>query len=128
MSSRAFFDQLTTVSNQFDTLAISEDPKAIMEFLKTKYTLKNNSVAEPTVYLGAKVSKHYIAESEEPDKPHWSLSAEDYVKRAVKDVETELDKAGEFLPTKVTTPYNLPKIDQDRSVQTGSYPTQASAF
>jgi len=64
-----------------DILAISEDPKAIMEFLRTKYTLKNNSVAEPTVYLGAKVSKHYIAESDEPDKPRWSLSAEDYVKR-----------------------------------------------
>jgi hypothetical protein len=44
-------------------LAISEDPKATMEFLKTKYMLKNNSISEPTIYLGAKVSKHYIAES-----------------------------------------------------------------
>jgi hypothetical protein len=96
-------------------LAISEDPKVIMEFLKTTYTLKNNSVAEPAVYLGAKVSKHYLTELAEPNKPRWSLSAEDYVKRAVKDVETELDKAGKFLPTKVTTPCTTdycPKLDQ----------------
>jgi hypothetical protein len=74
-----------------------------MEFLKTKYMLKNNSVADPTVHLGAKVSKQYIGESAEPDKPRWSLSAEDYIKHAVKDVEMELDKAGKFLPTKVLT-------------------------
>jgi hypothetical protein len=81
-------------------LAISEDPKVIMEFLKTKYTLKNNSVAKPTVYLGTKVSKHYITESAEPDKPRWSLSEEDYVKRAVKDVKTKPNKAGPLvLPT-----------------------------
>jgi hypothetical protein len=49
------------------------------------------------------VLKHYIEGSEEPNKLHWSLSAEDYVKRAVKDIETELNKAGKFLPTKVTT-------------------------
>jgi hypothetical protein len=86
---------------------------------KTKNTLKNNSVAEPTVYLGAKVSRHYIAESDEPDKPRWSLSAEDYVKRAVKDVETELDKAGKFLPTQVTTPCTTdyrPELDQSKEL------------
>jgi hypothetical protein len=61
------------------------------------------------------VSKHYISESEEPVKPRWSLSAEDYMKCAVKDVETELNKAGKFLPTKVlppcTTDYQ-PELDQ----------------
>jgi hypothetical protein len=90
-----------------------------MEFLKTKYTLKNNSVAEPTVYLGAKVSKQYIGESAEPDKPRWSLSAEDYMKHAVKDVEMELNKAGKFLPTKVltlcTTDYR-PELDQTKEL------------
>jgi hypothetical protein len=72
-----------------DAFEFQDDDKMPIGSLKTKYTLKNNSVAEPAVYLGAKVSKHYIAESDDPDKPRWSLSAEDYVKRAVKDVETE---------------------------------------
>ena len=65
------------------------------------------------------MSRHYIAESDEPDKPRWSLSAEDYVKRAVKDVETELDKAGKFLPTKVTTPCTTdyrPELDQSKEL------------
>jgi Reverse transcriptase (RNA-dependent DNA polymerase) len=102
-----------------DLLAISANPQAIMDYLKTKYTLKNNSVAEPTVYLGAKVSKHYIAESDEPTKPRWSLSAEDYVKRAVKDVETELHKEDKVLPTKVSTPCSTdyrPELDQSKEL------------
>jgi hypothetical protein len=94
-------------------LAISEVPKAIMEFPKTKYTLKNGSNVEPRVDLGAKVSKHYIAELAEPDEPCWSLSAQDYMKRA------KLDKAGKILPTKVSTPCTTdyrPERDQSKEL------------
>ena len=41
------------------------------------------------------MSKHYIAESAEPDKPRWSLSAEDYVKRAVKGRRDGARQGGE---------------------------------
>jgi hypothetical protein len=81
------------MKNVMPAFEFQDDDKMPIGSQKTKYTLKNNSVAEPTVYLGAKVSKHYIAESAERNKPRWSLSAEDYVKQAVKDAETELDKA-----------------------------------
>jgi hypothetical protein len=49
----------------------------------------------------------------------WSLSAEDYVNRAVKDVETELEKVSKALPTKVTTPTTAdyrPKLDQSKEL------------
>jgi hypothetical protein len=98
-----------------DLLVVSEHPKRIMEGLEVNYLLKAGSVGEPTTYLGAKVSKYRLEHSENPDKVRWSLSAEDYVNRAVKDVETELEKVGKALPTKVTTPTTAdyrPELDQ----------------
>ena len=38
-----------------DILAISHDPKKIMEYLSENYTLKKDSVCEPTQYLGADI-------------------------------------------------------------------------
>jgi hypothetical protein len=40
-----------------DIMVVSERPKRIMEGLEAKYVLKAGSVSEPTMYLGAKVSK-----------------------------------------------------------------------
>jgi hypothetical protein len=110
-----------------DILVVSEHPKRIMEGLEAKYVLKAGSVGEPTTYLGAKVSKYRLEHSENPDKVRWSLSAEDYVNRAVKDVETELEKVGKALPTKVTTPTTAdyrPELDQSKKLG----PDQATYF
>jgi hypothetical protein len=74
-----------------DIFVVSERPKRIMEGLEAKYMLKAGSVGKPTMYLGAKVSKYRLEHSDNPDKVRWSLSAEDYVNHAVKDVESELD-------------------------------------
>jgi hypothetical protein len=90
-----------------------------MEGLEAKYVLKVGSVGEPTMYLGAKVSKYRLEHSDNPDKVRWSLSAEDYVNRAVKDVETELEKFGKVLLTKVTTPTTAdyhPELDQSKEL------------
>jgi hypothetical protein len=98
-----------------------------MEGLEAKYVLKAGSVGEPTTYLGAKVSKYRLEHSDNPDKVRWSLSAEDYVNRAVKDVETELEKVGKTLPTKVTTPTTAdyrPELDQSKELG----PDQATYF
>jgi hypothetical protein len=100
-----------------DILVVSERPKRIMEGLEAKYVLKAGSVSEPMMYLGAKVSKYRLEHSGNPDKVQWSLSAEDYVNRAVKDVETELEKVGKVLLTKVTTPTTAdyhPELDQSK--------------
>jgi hypothetical protein len=110
-----------------DLLVVSEHPKRIMEGLEARYMLKAGSVSEPTTYLGAKVSKYWLEHSDNPDKVRWSLSAEDYVNRAVKDVETELEKVGKALLTKVTTPTTVdyrPELDQSKELG----PDQASYF
>ena len=69
---------------------------------------------EPTTYLGSQISKFRIEGLEDPDKPRWAMSAETYVKQAVADVETELDKVDQRLPTRVTTPMSQgyrPELD-----------------
>jgi hypothetical protein len=98
-----------------------------MEGLEAKYVLKEGSFGEPTTYLWAKVSKYRLEHSDNPDKARWSLSAEDYVNRAVKDVETELEKVGKALLTKVTTPTTAdyhPELDQSKELG----PDQATYF
>jgi hypothetical protein len=98
-----------------DILCVSHDPKAVMDYLSSRYTLKNGTVAEPDMYLGAQVKKWYFEGSEDPKKPRWAMSSELYVKRAVGDVEMELHKVDRVLPTKVTTPMSQsyrPEIDQ----------------
>jgi hypothetical protein len=86
-----------------------------MDELALRFTLKEGSVQEPTLYLGADVLKWYIAESEEPGKVRWALASTNYTKRAIADLEVELDAIGKRLPTKVTTPLAgayRPELDQ----------------
>jgi len=94
-----------------DVLAVSHEPRKIMEFLQTRYTLKNNKVEEPTEYLGTEIRKHNISGD---DTPKWGMSSDLYVKRAIADVETELNKVGQGLKKKVTTPFSTeyrPELD-----------------
>jgi hypothetical protein len=102
-----------------DILVVSERPKRIMAGLEAKYVLKAGSVDEPKMYLWDKVSKYQLKHSKNPDKVHWSLLAEDYVNHVVKDVETELDKVGKALPTKVMTPMTADyclELDQSKEL------------
>ncbi len=88
-----------------DILVFSEKPKAVMDYLASRYTLKEGSVKEPDQYLGAQISKFRIDGAEDPDKTRWAMSSDLYIKRAIKDVETELETSGSGgLKTKVTTP------------------------
>lgn len=87
-----------------DILTIDHEPKEVMEYLASCYTLKSGSVQEPDTYLGSQISKFYIEGAENPEKPRWAMSSEKYVKQAVSEVELELDKVDLCLPTKVTTP------------------------
>jgi hypothetical protein len=110
-----------------DALVVSQHPQRIMEVLGAKYVLKAGSVGEPKTYFGAKVSKYWLEHSDDPGKARWNLSVEDYINRAVKDVETELEKVGKALPTKVTTPTTAdyrPELDRSRELG----PEQATYF
>jgi hypothetical protein len=108
-------------------MVVSERPKRIMEGLEAKYVLKARSVGKPMMYLGTKDSKYWLEHSDNQDKVRWSLLAEDEVNRALKDVETELEKVSKALPTKITTPtmadYHL-ELDQSKELG----PDQATYF
>ena len=89
-----------------DVVAVTmEQLQRFMDELSQRFTLKEGSVQEPTLYLGADVIKWYIAESDEPGKVRWALALTKYTKRAIlADLETELDSIGKRLPTKMSTP------------------------
>ena len=102
-----------------DILTIDHEPKQVMEYLASRYTLKPGSVQEPDTYLGSQISKFYIDGADSPEKPRWAMSSEKYVKQAVSDVELELDKVDLCLPTKVSTPLSQgyrPELDQSREL------------
>jgi hypothetical protein len=102
-----------------DILVVDHDPQEAIDFLMTRYTLKEGSVAEPETYLGAQVKKYYLDGSDDPSKVRWAMSSEAYVKQAVADVEMELSKVDQVLPTRVTTPTTpkyRPEIDQSREL------------
>jgi hypothetical protein len=98
-----------------DVAVTMENPQRFMDELSQRFTLKEGSVQEPTLYLGADVMKWYIAESDEPGKVRWALASTKYTRRAIADLETELDSIGKRLPTKVSTPLSSgyrPELDQ----------------
>ena len=97
-----------------DILCISHEPQVVMDYLASKYTLKKGSVKEPDAYLGAEVKKWTIEGADNPSKVRWAMSSDLYVKRAVTEVERELDEIGERLSTKVSTPMSQgyrPEVD-----------------
>jgi hypothetical protein len=97
-----------------DILIISHKPQEAMDYLSSKYKLKEGSVKEPDSYLGADIKKWNIESSADPTKTRWAMSSDTYVKRAVADVERELMQIDERLATKVTTPIHLgyrPELD-----------------
>jgi hypothetical protein len=98
-----------------DVAAMMEDPKEFLDALSRCFTLKEGSVQEPELYLGANVKKWYIADSDDPGKVRWALASTKYTKRAIADLEVELYVIGKRLPTKVTTPMATgyrPELDQ----------------
>ena len=97
-----------------DILVISHDPQKTMDVLSEKYTLKAGSVKAPDAYLGTKSKQWKIADSDDPHTVRWDISSDTYVKRAIADVERELEQVGKMLPTRIVTPLSSgyrPEID-----------------
>jgi Reverse transcriptase (RNA-dependent DNA polymerase) len=63
-----------------DVAATMEEPKDFVDELTKRFTLKEGSVQEPTLYLGANVIKWYIAESDDPGKPRWAMASTKYTR------------------------------------------------
>jgi hypothetical protein len=99
-----------------DVLVISHDPKKVMDYLDSCYTMKAGSVKEPDEYLGAQIRKHNL-----DGKEVWAMSSDLYVKRAIADVEMELSHIGQTLRNKVSTPLSSgyrPEFDTPELSQT----------
>ena len=63
-----------------DVTVAMENPKEFMDELGRRFTLKDGSVKEPDMYVGADVKKWYIAELEETGKVRWAMSSTKYTK------------------------------------------------
>ena len=90
-----------------DILAISHNPQCILDVIAQQVTLKPGSIEEPKNYLGANVSKYTIFDgnNQMPLKQVWTMSAQEYIKRAIEEIERELKVNGQYLPKKVEPRY-----------------------
>ena len=83
-----------------DVLCISNDPQSIMDAIQNKFTLKGGKAEKPETYLGGSLS---LMENE--DGQHcWALSSDKYCAALVENVEQELIKTGQRLPSKYYSP------------------------
>jgi hypothetical protein len=69
------------------------DPKGFMDVLGQHFTLKPGSIKEPDTYLGVDIKKFRIPDSDKPDKVRWAFESTSNVKKAIADLEKELEDA-----------------------------------
>ncbi|KAI2507356.1 Reverse transcriptase (RNA-dependent DNA polymerase) [Fragilaria crotonensis] len=93
-----------------DILSVSCDPRAILEEIQGTFKFKNGKIETPEFYLGAKLQKKSINGIQ-----CWTITSQDYVKAAVKNVKEAIKRAGRRLPTtNIDTPMNItfsPEMD-----------------
>jgi hypothetical protein len=82
-----------------DVLCISHDPTATMNGIKGTFKLKGNKIEVPTHYLGAQISQKRIG-----GISCWTMSSEQYIKAAIANVESNLSKSRQRLPSRCLTP------------------------
>ena len=88
-----------------DVLAISHDPKPLIEEIGKTYGLKKGRVGPPTRYLGATISKFQIL-GDKTGREYWAMSAREYVQEAVRIVKDLLAKERKTLKMNhVSTPF-----------------------
>jgi hypothetical protein len=101
-----------------DILAVSHNTKEIMDKLSEIYQLKPGSVGPPTRYLGATIGKHTLGDGREV----WSMSAEEYLDMAIKQIEERMTKDKEplFNKRQRKRPYQFgyrPELDVSDELQ-----------
>ncbi len=99
-----------------DILAISHAPHGVLDVIAQKVTLKPGSIEEPKHYLGANISRCTVLDGngELPMKQVWTMSAQEYIKRAIEEDERELNESGQFIPKKIEMPLSSgyrPELD-----------------
>ena len=102
-----------------DILCISHDPGTVVMGLEQSYTLKSGIVKELDVYLGANVGEFHIDGSNDPDKPRWSMSSDEYIKSNITNIEVELENIKCILPKRAITqisPGYQPELDSPKEL------------
>ena len=89
-----------------DLLCIGLNPQQYMDRVSESFKLKAGSVGPPKVYLGANCQQN---PSRTPDVNCWGMSAEQYVRDAVKTVKTKLKKEGFEFNKKLSDPKYRPR-------------------
>jgi hypothetical protein len=82
-----------------DIMVISHDTPATTDQLKQVFKLKDDKVEPPEMYLGARLQKKVMNGTD-----CWTMTSDDYVKTAIRNLEERLAKSGDFLPTRCDTP------------------------
>jgi hypothetical protein len=95
-----------------DILCISKDTQRIMHHISKIYRLKEGSVKAPDRYLGANIGLWTM----EGGRKAWSMSAKSYIKSAVSNLESNMDRTtvANILPSKSYRPFKTgyrPEID-----------------
>jgi hypothetical protein len=92
-----------------NVLCISHDVDATMKGIQGTFKLKEDKMEIPTNYLGVQISQKVM-----DGISCWTMSLEQYIKAAIANVETKLDKEGQRLPSRCLSPMQSgyrPKID-----------------
>jgi hypothetical protein len=84
-----------------DIMCISHDPKATMQGIQASFKLKDNKIEKPENYLGAQLFQRSV-----DGRECWNMASEQYALKAASTVNVveALDKSGQRLPSKATTP------------------------
>ena len=85
-----------------DILAISHKARDVLRAIQNIFKLKDDRIEPPDMYLGATLSI-----MEDDGIQGWCMSSDKYVKAAVENVEQELAKANQRLPSKCRTPMTV---------------------
>jgi hypothetical protein len=82
------------------------NPKAIMDNIAQYVQFKPGSVQVPKHYLGADIMRHTVHDGNQdiPMKQVWAMSPQEYIRRAIQEVECKLALDNSYLPKKVQTP------------------------
>ena len=101
-----------------DLLCCGTNPQHQLETIEKRFKLKDGTIGEPTLYLGADIGKHVV----EDGTFSWSLSSSNHTAKAVKAVEDKIvtEKYGfKRLPNGTKTPLTgdyRPKIDASQEL------------
>jgi len=83
-----------------DIIAISEDPKRILDKMNRHYLLKADSIKEPARYLGASISKHLM----DGDSHYtWAIGSKEYLIESSRVVKQRIAPLNLTLKSKVTS-------------------------